>query len=651
MLDDKQNLINNQIEQPSRLKKVASGSGSAFLVFLKILPYFLFSLLIFAIIATIILALAIIPHYAAFSSVYANGNQGKNHLQVAQSAIGQRNFVLAGTEFEKAEQNFISANQSIEVLDQAGLFQNKYLKNQLEIAGDIIKIGEQMSGSLKNISDIGQEINQILNQSNVSFLQLDENNKTRILQIVLDSTTQLESAQNEFEQINNQLENINQKQPWFIFDPVIDPLQEQIPKLAQTYDNVMVLIKLFPALTGYPQEQKYLVLLQNNREMRPSGGFIGAYGILTVQNAEIKNLFIDNSYNLDFPVKEILHIEPPEPIKEYMNQEDWFFRDSNWWPDFPKSAQNAIWFFDKESAQKVPIDGVIALTPTLIEQILGYLGEITVSNITFNQENFWKQLQYQVEFGYYRQGISEEDRKDVIGELAKKVIAQIQALPMNQWPDLLEIINQQLQQKHLVFYFKEVPYQQIVMENSWAGEVQKFEGDYIQLVDANLAALKTDSVMERTLNYKLEQNDDEILGTVSVNYQNTGNFSAFTTRYRSYTRLYVPAGSELISVSAGEKKYAPEEIDGYNEFDKTAFGIFFEVEPLNSKIIEWKYKLPDNIIDQEKYQLFVQKQIGLPEINLQLDLNFDKEISAGNQKKIKYFEELITDQIYNVWFE
>ena len=124
--------------------------------------------------------------------------------------------------------------------------------------------------------------------------------------------------------------------------------------------------------------------------------------------------------------------------------------------------------------------------------------------------------------------------------------------------------------------------------------------------------------------------------------------------------MYIPEGSELVSIKAGNKTYAADEIDTYHEFGKTAFGVFFEVEPQTSQEVVWTYKLPNKIKEQIKngqYSLLLQKQAGIPKMNLQLSFNFKDEIKGQesidykvDDITLKHTEVLRTDQEYNIWF-
>ncbi len=655
MHSNKQNFI-----RPERrdYKKHAITVGQILLIPIRLLPYLILLCLIMAILIGVFVGISLAPYYASLKAVYAQGIEGQNHLLAAEKFLGAQKFDLTAAELESAEQSFVNAQKGLKLAGQAAIFRSDLIKNQLVVAEEIFSIGEILSRSLKNITAIGQEIQAALKADNIVWLDITPEKKGEILKILNDSVGDLQKVQQDFALANGKLLDINSRQPLFIFNKAVTPLQTKIPKLQKTFDGLVTVAKLLPAFSGYPEAKTYLFILENNREMRPAGGFIGTYGILKIKNAEMEQFFTDNSYNFDSPVHDTFQIPSPEPMKKYMNQPHWYFRDSNWWPDFPTSAEKVEWFYHNQGGAE-NLDGIIAITPNVIEELLGVLGEFQVSDLKFNKENFWEQLQYQVEYGYYKQGIEAKDRKDIISDLGQQMIARLYLLPMNKWPILIDAISEQVKEKQFLLYFNDPEMQAMAIKNGWAGEVKDFSGDYIMLVDANLAALKTDSVMNRTMMYRLDQNEDgELFASTSVNYQNMGTFSWKTTRYRTYTRLYVPAGSELISVKAGNTEIDLEkDVDITNEFGKTAFGLFFEVEPQTSKVITWKYKLPARILPGNEYAVMVQKQPGIPQMNLQLDLNFQKKIKSNqvglhaSKNNLKHVEVMRQDQVYTVWLE
>lgn len=630
-----QNFLSSSGESQNKSAKKALG---IILSLLRYWPQFLAVFLVLIILIGIFAVLSLAPYYTYLKAAYAFGMDGRTHLVSAESLIKTQKFKTASTELSSAEQSFSDAGKSLKFVEAAAIFRSKSVKNQLVVAEDIFFVGERLSHALSGLTDIGQEILTVIGKDNITFKDISIEQKRRMLGVIYSSKGDLETAQSEFNIVSQKMAEIDQLHPLFIFNKVVQPLQQEIPRIQEAFDGIVTAVKWLPAFAGYPQSKTYLIILENNRELRPAGGFIGTYGLLTVRDGEIKNLFTDNSYNLDFPSRSYLKIEPPEPIKTYLRQPKWFFRDSNWWPDFPTSAKKMQWFYEAEGGVK-NVDGVIAFTPDLIEGMLGILGEFNVANIKFNQQNFWEQLEYQVEYGYYKQGIPNSQRKDIIKDLGEQIISRLYVLPMNQWPAVFALFNREMAEKQILLYFNDSRLQADALAKDWAGAVKPFGGDYLMLVDANMAALKTDAVMERTLSHSLTQASDGTLSAqTKVVYQNMGPSTWMSGRYRSYTRLYVPAGSQLVSVRVGNQEVKQVDIDVYNEFGKTAFGVFFEVDPLASQTVTWEYKLPANIVNK-KYTLMVQKQPGLESLNVQLDINL-------NDQKIKQAEKITMDKIY-----
>jgi len=162
------------------------------------------------------------------------------------------------------------------------------------------------------------------------------------------------------------------------------------------------------------------------------------------------------------------------------------------------------------------------------------------------------------------------------------------------------------------------------------------------------------------MEYSLDQGVNGLFAKLKINYVHRGSFDWKTTRYRSYTRIYVPKGSQLIKSWGG----SDEPVVTYDEGDKTVFAGFISIEPGKINNIYLEYKLPDRIkmkaIAQKKYSLYVQKQPGLKIEELKVNLNFDNVIKSykpvgffvDNEKdnKITWTADLDTDREFNINF-
>ncbi len=374
-----------------------------------------------------------------------------------------------------------------------------------------------------------------------------------------------------------------------------------------------------PELLGYPEPKTYLLLLQNNTELRPTGGFIGTFGVVTLSHGSIARFETENVYNLDEPAKSYNEKIPPEPIRRYLKQSQWFFRDANWDPDFPSTAARAIQFYKDERGPVARFDGVIAFTPQLIEDLLSVAGPVTVGDVAFTPENLVDTLAYHVELGFREEGITPENRKQVIDELARELKERLFSLDAAQIRLFLPKAAASFKEKHLMLYFTDSSIQSAVQAAGWDNRIRETEGDYLYVVDANLGSLKSDPAIERTIAYTLAPAGNGALrATAAITYNHTAGFDWKTTRYRTYTRVYVPLGAKLVTAAGNEERVVIGD-----EHGKTVFGTFISIEPNTSETLSFTYELPSPLaarMEERGYTLLVQKQGGAAAHMLEFDI-------------------------------
>lgn len=405
-------------------------------------------------------------------------------------------------------------------------------------------------------------------------------------------------------------------------------------------------IAALPSLLGTGEEKTYLLLLQNNTELRPTGGFIGTYGTLTVKNGSITDFRTDNVYNLDEPAKAYNEKIPPEPIQKYLKQSQWFFRDSNWDPDFPTSARQAMLFYADERGAIKKFNGVIAFTPDIIQDLLSVTGPISAGDTVFDDGNLVDILAYHVEVGFRQEGITIYNRKEIIDDLAQELKNKLFGLSAADIRSFSKKMFTSLDERQVMMYFTDPEAQRIVADRAWDGRIPETNGDYLFYVDANLGSLKSDPAIERTLSYTLTPKEDgSALATASMTYAHTGDFDWKTTRYRTYARVYVPRGSKLVSVSGNE-----EPVVIRDEHGKTMFGTFISVEPKTEETLSFSYTIPQSLIDSlsdEDYTLLIQKQGGTSPHRLILDIAVPFKINAVTPKDI--LQKRSTDRVSGEW--
>lgn len=397
-------------------------------------------------------------------------------------------------------------------------------------------------------------------------------------------------------------------------------------------------LNLFQELLGFEKPQTYLVLFLNNTEIRPGGGFIGTYAVVKVDKGSPELLKTEGTEILDYSTPGNDLPAPPAPIKEQLLVDKWYFRDSNWSPDFRLSSEKSLELYRLEKGLEANnITGVVAFTPTLIEKLLDIVGPITVRGEEFNSKNFLEKTQYEVEYGFAPKGVARAERKGILGDMAKVLIGKLPAQIFSDWKTFYALWEQMVTEKQIMFYSTDSELQNVFKTQNWSGEILNTTGDYLLWADANLGAMKTDLAITRTLSYEIvPTSSGKYLAKVSMNYEHSGSFDWRTTRYRSYARVYVPEGSKLVSAEGAmekDKSTKPGKVDSGRELNREWFGAFVSIEPGKTRKLSFTYLLPDKVGEQIKngqYNLFVQKQLGIISTDLKLKLDFGKLIKSAS---------------------
>lgn len=463
-----------------------------------------------------------------------------------------------------------------------------------------------------------------------------------ILKSIVDNRGVLEGAKAKIKIAKAELAAISADDLNGIFKDKIIYANTLLSEAVGQTETALPLFRYLPELAGYGEEKNYLILFQNNMELRPTGGFIGSYGVVTVRDGEITGLMTDDIYNLDKLSKDKMQVPAPWPMTAYNNQKYLFLRDANWSPDWPAAAKEINWFWKTERANAglapLELDGIIAITPDFIANFLELTGPIEADGIVFNHDNFTTQLEKAVEFDYVQKGIPLSERKSIIGDLAKEMMGRLLSSSPKDLLKVWLVAKNDIEEKNIIIWLADEEIQNYISQENWTGEVKQAEGDYLYVVDANLAALKTDAVMRREISYGLSlDGSGDLIGRAEIVYRHTGKaVPALISKYRTYTRVYVPADSWFTRAYLQDDQGTTElglmkEAGIGNESGKRYLGTFLTVEPGASKTLVVEYRLPEKVkaaYAGGSYKLTVQKQPGTAGHKLKISLKFGQPIIA-----------------------
>ncbi|MDP1884129.1 MAG: DUF4012 domain-containing protein [Candidatus Moranbacteria bacterium] len=370
--------------------------------------------------------------------------------------------------------------------------------------------------------------------------------------------------------------------------------------------------------------RNFLVLLQNNMELRPGGGFLGQYAIIKIKDGEAVSVFVEDANLLDQKIS--AKITPPYALQRMMQIRKWKFRDSNFSPDFPTNVDKAEYFLRLAGSQS-KFDGVVAVNSQVFNDILEITGPVSApgSSVVFDSSNAALKLEEIVEKPYLMdENLDTQNRKWIMKKLAPVIIGKLSNA--GDLPKLAEFFHNELKNKNIMLNFSDPELQRSVESVAWDGKVAAdWQGDYLMMVDANMGALKTDYYMRRSMEYGLDLTGEKPVATLNILYKNTAPYGDWrTSDYHSYLRVYVPAGAKLLE----NKMVSP--IGGtVDEFGKTVFGFMLHTLIGQETAAMIKYELPVNF-SADEYKLLIQKQSGVGDLPVKIRIKskegeFDQE--------------------------
>ena len=500
-------------------------------------------------------------------------------------------------------------------------------RSTLQGVSELIDVAELVQQAL---AQVGIGANNLQNPlaGNRTFRDLSSDEKRQILGRIASALPAIRTAQEQMRIALTHWQNVPKEG---LAQPLRDQLEQRIAQfqaIQSQFDEAMRLAEVFLPISGYDAPKKYLIILQNNQEMRATGGFIGNIGEIWIDAGDIQKMTFQDVYSIDNPVAKTWTNPSPAPIAHWLEQKNLFLRDANWSPDVPQSAQTLLDQYTQElslaSSSTVPdLDGVILLEPDFFRSLMKVIGPVQVESQTFTTENFFDQLEYDLEISFVSQGIPIAQRKEIVSKLGDALFQKLISLPSHQWPELLNIATDSLAQKDILLYMRDQHIQSLLDARDWSGRAKAASADYLWVVDSNLDAWKTDGVMDKKVEYSLDAtNPDDVRATVTLHYTNTNTKPDWRyIHYRDYARVYVPEGSELISSSGAmdndlirtHNQFIPGQVDVYKDLGKTVFGAFFSIEPGKTGELQFVYRLPPYVAEQIRsghYNLLVQKQPG-----------------------------------------
>jgi hypothetical protein len=427
-------------------------------------------------------------------------------------------------------------------------------------------------------------------------------------------------------------------------------LLAQWPRIAPQLVTVDAWLRVAPSLLGLSGPMRLLVELMDRGEMRSTGGYIGDYGVMTIQDGKLQPFTLTDVLSLDFPYAARNGWPLAPPAYRWWPWVAFGLRDSNLSPDFPTSAQMGIKLLAAEGGPDV--QGVVALNVVTIARVLAIVGPVSMPeyNQVVTAENLEMMIRQYTENDAIRSTSAHEQFTAVLG---RAFMSKLHGLPANQLIAIAQAMLTSLRAKDLEVYFSDTATGALLTQQGFDSTLTRGPGDGLTIIDSHESGNKASAVT--TVSYTdavaLDAN-----GTATHHLTIAYRFDSATNPairpylygldyYGIYLRVYTPPNAQLASLEG--LKWSYNQIGVSDEPGRQMWGGYVFLSDGVPYSLHFVWSVPDAATEDDaghwSYHLTIQHQSGS---NQQLNLTVTMPGAAA--PVVSYTGALDQDRAFSV---
>ncbi|MDX1607920.1 MAG: DUF4012 domain-containing protein [Candidatus Spechtbacterales bacterium] len=569
-------------------------------------------------------------------------SEGQARAEMAYGFMRAGQEALFDLRADEAKDNFTKAKNEFERISNSFTFFGRDIVNlsaKLPVQSQLTSVAHLLHAGQLYASAGVQASESLSSLQGINYKE----NETKLTDELVLVAQNLKTASKLLEEANIELSYVRPQDVPAEFEKDILAVQSQTNQVGDKLQDAFSSLDVMLTFLGHNQQKNYLLIFQNNSELRATGGFIGTYGLLQLDKGALSDLLIEGIYWPDGQLK--AKVIPPRPL-QYVTP-NLGTRDANWFFDFPTSAEKLIWFYKQTGQFEGELDGVIAINTNILTELLKLSGPIEMEKygVTLTSENWLPLVQQEVEVDYDK----ELNRpKQILADMTPILIDKLGEHKNK--IELIDIFLSSLEEKDMFIYSRDKSVAELALEQNWNGAIAQDKdaadnsvSDYLAVVASNIGGWKTDIYMDTEIDTVTKISaEGEITRNIIIHRKHTGGNSPYFFYNRpnhSYIRIYAPAGSEivsaegfssepdlietdykfedyssdeLISSSINSAQKGPGDIDIFEESGKRVFGGWTWIPAGERQVISLTYTLPSQInSNTSSYRLTIQKQSGL----------------------------------------
>ncbi len=342
---------------------------------------------------------------------------------------------------------------------------------------------------------------------------------------------------------------------------MVDEYMGKLTSLTQTYKNSEEFIPLLKAFIGDGSDKLYLLAAQNSSEIRASGGFPGAIGtiqisdgILSIGNFETVFNVMSKRSSKDTGITD----EEANIFGSWM----YYPRDACFSPDFERVAY--IWSVAYREESKAEVDGIVSLTPTIIQQLLQYIGTITLSDGTeLDGDNATRVLEHDLYYKYMTNDdfFASNDMTDALFEETAKTTMSllVKDFSLDRVAAYMDIFTSGAKDRTIMMWMANEEEQELVRAAGCSGGLNSDEnnpevGVYFSMSDSckmgwylNIDNEISDPVLNEdgSLTYEMKVTLSNIVTNDEINKANWYILGEYNGGIIGYLYIIAPAGGTI----------------------------------------------------------------------------------------------------------
>lgn len=551
-------------------------------------------------------------------------NRGVAKIEAAAQAVTLKNLPEAKTNLIAAENLFASAQKDILSLGQTNLYMSGLGSEQFQIIA-----GQKLIDAGLNLAQGGQLLIATAepamkyfdntNSTGATVAQTTEDFLPQVILILSGSSRNLDKALAKIAKADNLLQSIQPSALGAEYSTTLSIAQGKASTLHDLVAMMDTIAKQLPRALGNPNPRSYLIMNQNDTELRPTGGFMGSYAMLKLHRGKITDFFVDDTYRID---GQLAGSQTGEKV----------IPNANFDPDFPASAKYISNLYE-ESGGGTP-DGVIAINTQVMSAIMTIIGDIELPErrITITADNFAN-----VVYGEVQKVEKTSNPKAILSELNPILMQRIMSLSREDLNKLTPLLLEQITKKNIMLYTRNADLQRVLSQMDWSGELKETapKEDFLMVVRANMGGVKSSKNITDTIQHQVNvSSTGEITEKLILTYTHTGTGKSPDGINKDYVRVYLPKGATVKNIIGYD---VADKIVTEPAHEKTFFGFYVTTKPGETKIITLDYQPPFTLDSSkgESYSLYVQKQAGTTNTSFTSTLKTPSAgLTTGNLKQL-----------------